>query len=72
MMGSATYQEFLARIVEQFVGDAETCIENVKKAAASGDVESLREAAHGLKGVSGNTVGACGQGHRRDVSSTLV
>jgi signal transduction histidine kinase/CheY-like chemotaxis protein/HPt (histidine-containing phosphotransfer) domain-containing protein len=56
MIGS-TYPEFLTRIVEQFVRDAGTCIQNVQKSVASGDTKAMREAAHGLKGISGN-VGA--------------
>ncbi len=56
-MTGDTYPEFLARIVQQFVEDAGHCIENVQRAVVNGDVQAMREAAHGLKGISGN-VGA--------------
>jgi HPt (histidine-containing phosphotransfer) domain-containing protein len=53
MMTGDTYQEFLANIVQQFVQDAGQCIEAVQTAVSSGDAQAMREAAHGLKGISG-------------------
>ncbi|MDT7043444.1 ammonium transporter [Candidatus Nitronereus thalassa] len=56
-MTGVGYPKFLGRMVHQFVRDAGICIENVKKAVGDGNLDALREAAHGLKGISGN-VGA--------------
>jgi len=57
LMTGEHYPTFLAKIVSQFVEEAGRSIEHVQRAIASGDAQALREAAHGLKGMSGN-VGA--------------
>jgi PAS domain S-box-containing protein len=48
------YPAFLARMVQQFIQDAGQCVQEVQRAIANGDMVQLAEAAHGLKGVSGN------------------
>ena len=46
--------EFVARMVKQFVLDAEACVTAVEHAVESGDPRKLAEAAHGLKGICAN------------------
>lgn len=53
MLGEG-YSEFLSRMVSQFVEDASHCIEEIQRAVESQDMKQLAEAAHGLKGISGN------------------
>ncbi len=48
------YPEFLSRMVSRFVEEASQCIEDVQRAVESHDMKQLVEAAHGLKGISGN------------------
>ncbi|MGB0910086.1 MAG: response regulator [Nitrospirales bacterium] len=46
--------KFLSRMINQFVQDAMTCIEQVELAVESGDQHQILEAAHGLKGICRN------------------
>ncbi|MCZ6801879.1 MAG: PAS domain S-box protein [Nitrospirae bacterium] len=53
MLGKG-YPEFLSRMVSRFVEEASHCIEEIQRAVESQDMKQLAEAAHGLKGISGN------------------
>ena len=57
MMTGDQYPVFLAKIVQQFVEEAGRCVEHVQIAVGHGDVQAIRKAVHGLKGMAGN-VGA--------------
>jgi two-component system sensor histidine kinase/response regulator len=46
--------EFVVKIVTQFVHDAMVCVENIQVAVESQHASDMREAAHGLKGMAGN------------------
>jgi signal transduction histidine kinase/DNA-binding response OmpR family regulator/HPt (histidine-containing phosphotransfer) domain-containing protein len=48
------YLAFLSRMVQQFIQDAGQCVQAVQRAIANDDMAQLAEAAHGLKGMSGN------------------
>ena len=56
-------QDFVGRMVNQFIQDATACITQVEQAVASGDPAQLSEAAHGLKGICRN-IGANRLGDR--------
>ena len=47
-------QDFVARMVHQFVKDATACITKVEQAVETGDHVRLSETAHGLKGICRN------------------
>ncbi|MGD9850706.1 MAG: response regulator [Nitrospirales bacterium] len=47
-------EEFLARIITQFIQDATTCVDQVLQACEHGDMEKLAIAGHGLKGICAN------------------
>jgi HPt (histidine-containing phosphotransfer) domain-containing protein len=49
--------EFLAELVDEFLADAPTQLETLRTAAAAGDADGARRAAHTLKGT-GRTFGA--------------
>ena len=49
--------EFLAELVDEFLADAPAQLERLRTAAASGDADGARRAAHTLKGT-GRTFGA--------------
>ena len=47
-------QDFLNRMADNFVRDASSCVEAIEQALDAKDTEALANAAHGLKGISGN------------------
>jgi HPt (histidine-containing phosphotransfer) domain-containing protein len=49
--------EFLAELVDEFLADAPAQLETLRTAAAAGDADEARRAAHTLKGT-GRTFGA--------------
>jgi HPt (histidine-containing phosphotransfer) domain-containing protein len=49
--------EFLAELIDEFLGDAPTQLGTLREAASSGDAEGAKRAAHTLKG-NGRTFGA--------------
>ncbi|MEE8126817.1 MAG: response regulator [Nitrospirales bacterium] len=69
---------FLAKLVNQFVQDVTTCVNNLQTALDSQNAEALLEAAHGIKGMAKN-MGLTGLatlasqleslGHQRDLHS---
>ena len=46
--------EFVVRIVHQFIHDAGKCVEGMREATEAGDGEKFSREAHGLKGLSSN------------------
>jgi PAS domain S-box-containing protein len=55
--------DFLSKVLGQFIQEATHCVEAIQRAVEKGDREALAEAAHGLKGISGN-IGAYGLAER--------
>ncbi len=47
-------EDFLARMLQQFVRDATQCVTKVEQAVEQGDPSALSDAAHGLKGICQN------------------
>ena len=47
-------EDFLVRMLEQFVKDATACVTQVEQAVDQGDTRALADAAHGLKGICQN------------------
>ncbi|MGB0911665.1 MAG: response regulator, partial [Nitrospirales bacterium] len=48
-------EDFMARMLKQFVKDATQCVAKVEAAVEAGNLSALSEAAHGLKGICQNT-----------------
>ncbi len=57
MMTRDQYPVFLGEIVNQFVEETGRCLEHVQTAVANGAMQAIREAAHGLNGMTGNEGG---------------
>ncbi len=59
--------DLLNRMLGQFISDASLCLQSIHSALQNHDLIALKEASHGLKGISAN-VGAI---HLRDLASQL-